>query len=186
MLIQIKAIITKFCFQTNLATTFFMAIYCNFFKNLILGFFFNHLSQTLFHLCHYCVSHDENIFPDPHIFQPQRWLRGAEENSKQHPFGSVPFGFGIRACLGRRVAELEMYLLLSRVRAPSTHPFSAAYTRPCCGGSRLNKTKQNTVFFHKSQLKAHGGRLKCKWWIESFALRLSNLLTHNDLVQCLH
>ncbi|KAM9347319.1 LOW QUALITY PROTEIN: cytochrome P450 [Symphorus nematophorus] len=48
-----------------------------------------------------------NVFPDPHAFLPQRWLRGAEEKSKQHPFGSVPFGFGIRACLGRRVAELE-------------------------------------------------------------------------------
>lgn len=71
--------------------------------------------KTLFHLCHYCVSYDENIFPDPHAFLPQRWLRGAEEKSKQHPFGSVPFGFGIRACLGRRVAELEMYLILSRL-----------------------------------------------------------------------
>uniref|UniRef100_A0A4W6EMT2 Cytochrome P450 family 27 subfamily A member 3 n=1 Tax=Lates calcarifer TaxID=8187 RepID=A0A4W6EMT2_LATCA len=70
--------------------------------------------QTLFHLCHYTVSYDENIFADPHTFLPQRWLRGAEEKSK-HPFGSVPFGFGIRACLGRRVAELEMYLLLSRL-----------------------------------------------------------------------
>lgn len=70
--------------------------------------------QTLFHLCHYNVSYDENIFPDPHAFLPQRWIRGAEEKSK-HPFGSVPFGFGIRACLGRRVAELEMYLILSRL-----------------------------------------------------------------------
>ncbi|XP_049905415.1 sterol 26-hydroxylase, mitochondrial [Epinephelus moara] len=71
--------------------------------------------KTLFHLCHYAVSYDGSIFPNPHAFLPQRWLRGSEEKSRQHPFGSVPFGFGIRACLGRRVAELEMYLLLSRV-----------------------------------------------------------------------
>uniref|UniRef100_UPI0037E77281 cytochrome P450 n=1 Tax=Semicossyphus pulcher TaxID=241346 RepID=UPI0037E77281 len=71
--------------------------------------------NTLFHLCHYAASYDENIFHDPHTFLPERWLRGAEEKSKQHPFGSVPFGFGIRACLGRRLAELEMYLLLSRL-----------------------------------------------------------------------
>ncbi|KAG7220317.1 hypothetical protein INR49_010151 [Caranx melampygus] len=70
--------------------------------------------KTLFHLCHYAVSYDEKIFANPHTFLPERWLRGAEEKSR-HPFGSVPFGFGIRACLGRRVAELEMYLFLSRV-----------------------------------------------------------------------
>nr|XP_020479652.1 sterol 26-hydroxylase, mitochondrial-like [Monopterus albus] len=60
-------------------------------------------------------EYDENIFPNPHTFLPERWLRGVKEKSNQHPFGSVPFGFGIRACLGRRVAELEMYLLLSRL-----------------------------------------------------------------------
>lgn len=71
--------------------------------------------KTLFHLCHFAVSYDERVFPSAHSFLPQRWLRGSDEKTRMHPFGSVPFGFGTRACLGRRVAELEMYLLLSRL-----------------------------------------------------------------------
>ncbi|KAI7807783.1 sterol 26-hydroxylase, mitochondrial [Triplophysa rosa] len=71
--------------------------------------------KTQFHLCHYAVSHDENEFPDAERFIPERWLRDSASRSHHHPYSSVPFGVGVRACVGKRVAELEMYFALCRL-----------------------------------------------------------------------
>ncbi|XP_067843016.1 sterol 26-hydroxylase, mitochondrial-like [Heptranchias perlo] len=65
-------------------------------------------------LCHYATSHNEQEFPNPHVFLPERWIRGSEK-LKHHPFSSLPFGYGVRGCLGRRIAELEMQLTLARL-----------------------------------------------------------------------
>ncbi|XP_028990143.1 sterol 26-hydroxylase, mitochondrial [Betta splendens] len=74
--------------------------------------------KTLFHLCHYAVCHDEHQFVHAQRFLPERWLRaeqGSAGSYQHHPFSFIPFGVGVRACVGKRVAEMEMYFTLSRL-----------------------------------------------------------------------
>ena len=77
---------------------------------------------TELHLLAYQMSRDENVFEEPNAFRPERWLRGKKvslQNSKffeaKEVFSSLPFGFGRRMCIGRRIAELELHLLLARI-----------------------------------------------------------------------
>lgn len=81
--------------------------------------------KTLFHLCHYAACHSEEEFADAEVFVPERWLRSDGPAGvcsrappglhRHHPYSYIPFGVGVRACVGKRLAELEMYLALSRL-----------------------------------------------------------------------
>uniref|UniRef100_T1JEV8 Cytochrome P450 n=1 Tax=Strigamia maritima TaxID=126957 RepID=T1JEV8_STRMM len=64
--------------------------------------------------CHPVICYQPQFFPDPLRFNPNRWLR---EPSKTlpHPFASLPFGMGLRMCPGRRLAEQEIKLFLTKL-----------------------------------------------------------------------
>ncbi|KAL3887220.1 hypothetical protein ACJMK2_027167 [Sinanodonta woodiana] len=47
---------------------------------------------------------------DPDSFHPQRWLKDSADLDQFYQ--NVPFGFGPRMCLGRKVAEMEIMLFL--------------------------------------------------------------------------
>ncbi len=52
------------------------------------------------------VHHDANIFPDPHVFRPERWLNTTKDLD-QH---LVSFSKGPRMCIGLKYVSLT-YLL---------------------------------------------------------------------------
>jgi len=58
-----------------------------------------------------CMS--EKYFEDPRSFNPERWDR--ETGKKFHPFTTLPFGYGPRSCIGKRLAEMELHLTLARI-----------------------------------------------------------------------
>ncbi|OQR73595.1 cytochrome P450-like [Tropilaelaps mercedesae] len=57
------------------------------------------------------ASMQEKHFPRPSEFLPERWL----DTSSSPDYTSLPFGSGARACIGRRVAETALVILLTRV-----------------------------------------------------------------------
>ncbi|XP_038611649.1 cytochrome P450 27C1 [Tachyglossus aculeatus] len=65
-------------------------------------------------LCHYATSYEDENFPLATEFRPERWLRKGNMDRVDN-FGSIPFGYGIRSCIGRRIAELEFHLVMIRL-----------------------------------------------------------------------
>ena len=57
--------------------------------------------------CIYLTHHREDIYPDPHLFKPERFLE-----RQFSPYEYLPFGGGSRRCIGMALAQLELKLIL--------------------------------------------------------------------------
>lgn len=73
----------------------------------------------------YALHHDPEAWPDPKVYDPERFRGPAKE--ARHPFQFLPFGAGPRNCIGMKYAMMEIKVALVRilrkfkfVRAPDT------------------------------------------------------------------
>uniref|UniRef100_A0A0B7AB98 Cytochrome P450 n=1 Tax=Arion vulgaris TaxID=1028688 RepID=A0A0B7AB98_9EUPU len=65
----------------------------------------------------YGMYHDPELFTDPEEFLPERWLKESKNkmDSNIKAVSQLVWGHGARMCLGRRFAEQEMHILLSKI-----------------------------------------------------------------------
>ncbi|OQV21685.1 Sterol 26-hydroxylase, mitochondrial [Hypsibius exemplaris] len=80
---------------------------------------YNIPANTLIMMGAYSMGRDEKTFEEPNKFIPERWLRAREtmhpDERRDAHYAAIPFAFGPRCCVGRRLAETEMHMLLAKL-----------------------------------------------------------------------
>jgi pentalenene oxygenase len=77
----------------------------------------------------YALHRDPALFPDPDRFDPDRWLPERADSIPRHAY--LPFGAGVRKCIGESLAYAEITIALAalagrwRLRSVTGHPTRA-------------------------------------------------------------
>ncbi|KAI0708470.1 cytochrome P450 [Earliella scabrosa] len=64
--------------------------------------------------CLMAMLHDEDVYPEPFLFKPERWAKVSKLEFDKHPM-NVAFGFGRRVCPGRLLAEKLSFLAIASI-----------------------------------------------------------------------
>lgn len=69
-------------------------------------------SNTIVIGCIYLLHHREELYPDAELFKPERFL-----DHQFSPYEFMPFGGGVRRCVGEALAQFEMKIVLATILA---------------------------------------------------------------------
>ncbi|KAH9499082.1 hypothetical protein Btru_005662 [Bulinus truncatus] len=69
---------------------------------------------------HNVLGHSAEYFADPTEYRPERWMKSLTLDTErtlrhQQAIITMPFGFGKRNCVGRRLAEQQIYLAVIKI-----------------------------------------------------------------------
>ena len=68
---------------------------------------------TMIQMPIYAAHYNEEFFPEPNVFNPDRFLK--ENEDKIIPYTWRPFGAGNRVCIGQRFALLEIKIFVAKL-----------------------------------------------------------------------
>lgn len=61
----------------------------------------------------YAIHWDKTIYPQPEVFNPERF--SSEQISTRHHMAFMPFGAGLRQCVGRRLVILILKIAMAKI-----------------------------------------------------------------------
>jgi cytochrome P450 family 135 len=110
------------------------------------------------------VQRADDVWPDAHAFKPERFLDGSPA-----PYSWIPFGGGVRRCLGAAFAQLEMKVVLKTIldlvelapqpnAAPEAQRLRHVTLVPARGGEVLLPAKRPRRVAHADDARRHAGR----------------------------
>lgn len=114
-------------------------------------------SGTVVGCAAYTLHHDPLLFPEPFKFRPERWLGdGRSEGYDRIDMerNMIPFGVGLRACIGKNLALRQLYETIGAM-------FQTSIGEHLLEGAKTRQKQIEMIEWFNGEIKDH--RLDIEW-----------------------